>query len=191
MFSVLHTQSGMELFKEAQNVNNLIIQAKRLDQQIAKISRLIASGEHKAAGLSVCLKEGPSGSVSGFRVDDIEVCLRTDELLEIILRSLSESKNNVMHMLHAEHRELSEFLNSGIRHYDHFDLRINDSQIENSTKHKISGLNIGIYAGLNLQDKKFTKDQLIELITSKIRPLTEFSPLMLDIRISEEGDQIQ
>lgn len=89
------------------NMNN-IERFKQLEKQITWVERELKKGEYKAAGLGVDITIGEDGeymSMSFGIYSGIE-----QELLELLLRGLKETKEYVLKDILNQQKEISQFI---------------------------------------------------------------------------------
>ena len=81
-----------------------------IDEQIEWITRVLKQGEHPAAGLTLNLNVGPVDEARGFAMENIQIAWPTQELLELLLKGLKDSRQHTLSYLVRDFNTVYDFL---------------------------------------------------------------------------------
>jgi len=82
---------------------------QKIDEQIKAIQHEILRGEHIAAGLTISLSVGPIKDYK-FDIENIALCWPTQEILEVLLKGLKDSRQHTIDYLIQDFNTVYQFI---------------------------------------------------------------------------------
>lgn len=88
---------------------NHIESIKKVEQQIAKLEKILKTGSHVGAGLVLSLNVGPEQNDEPIDLPDLQLCVDTEAILTAILGSLKASRHQRESFARKEMTDLQTF----------------------------------------------------------------------------------